>query len=287
MSFFKPQKDLTDNTPPFEQAQSGNRKVIMMLFDALREDFVEFDPDTYTYIDTESSDAYKGQKVKLFNKLKQENPENVVLLPCRAEFPTITKVRVKALLSGSLSTFFSISDEFMDSQVMEDNILWQLKHKKSNKGDSNNIVFYGDHMWDFLYGQWFDRSIGIPVYDVSDLDSLDEESKLNIYKELDDGSDFSLMLIHLIGLDSAGHTFSSLHNEIERKILDTEKIIEQIVEKMDDQTTLLVFGDHGMTPDGNHGGLTELEIRSALFAYQKTPFPMYKHYNKSALNGSF
>ena len=95
------------------------------------------------------------------------------------------------------------------------------------------------------------------------------------------------MVLHLIGVDSAGHTFHSLHGEIERKLKDTEKIIEQIVEKMDDQTTLLIFGDHGMTPDGNHGGLTELEMRSALFAYQKTPFPMYKHYNKPALNGSF
>ena len=95
------------------------------------------------------------------------------------------------------------------------------------------------------------------------------------------------MVLHLIGVDSAGHTFHSLHSEIERKLKDTEQIIEQIVEKMDDQTTLLVFGDHGMTVDGNHGGLTELEMRSALFAYQKTPFPMYKHYNKPALNGSF
>ena len=60
MSFFKPKKNLTENTPPFEQAQSGNRKVIMMLFDALREDFVEFDSDTHTYIDNEASYAYKG-----------------------------------------------------------------------------------------------------------------------------------------------------------------------------------------------------------------------------------
>ena len=56
---------------------------------------------------------------------------------------------------------------------------------------------------------------------------------------------------------------------------------------MDNKTTLVVFGDHGMTTDGNHGGLTDLEMRSALFAYQKTPFHMYKHYNKPALRGSF
>ena len=32
----------------------------MMLFDALREDFVEWGPDTHTYIDTEADYAYKG-----------------------------------------------------------------------------------------------------------------------------------------------------------------------------------------------------------------------------------
>ena len=89
-------------------------------------------------------------------------------------------------------------------------------------------------MWEYLYGQWFDRSVGYPVYDVSDLDTLDDQTKYDIYKELDDGSDFSLMLIHLIGVDSAGHTFHSLHGELERKIIDTEEIVKQIVEKMDD-----------------------------------------------------
>lgn len=47
---------------------------------------------------------------------------------------------------------------------------------------------------------------------------------------------------------------------------------------MDDQTTLVVFGDHGMTESGNHGGGSENEMRTVLFAYQKTAFPMAEHY---------
>ena len=43
---------------------------------------------------------------------------------------------------------------------------------------------------------------------------------------------------------------------------------------MDDKTTLICFGDHGMTEDGNHGGGSELEMRTVMFAYQHTPFPM-------------
>ena len=64
------------------------------------------------------------------------------------------------------------------------------------------------------------------------------------------------MLGHILGVDHAGHTFAAAHKEIERKLNDTEKMIVDIINEMDDETTLLVFGDHGMTDDGNHGGGT-------------------------------
>ncbi len=43
---------------------------------------------------------------------------------------------------------------------------------------------------------------------------------------------------------------------------------------MDEETVLLVCGDHGMTDDGNHGGASQNELRSILFAYTKKGFPM-------------
>lgn len=49
---------------------------------------------------------------------------------------------------------------------------------------------------------------------------------------------------------------------------------------MDNDTTLVIFGDHGMTVGGSHGGNSEEEIRSALFAYQKTPMAFGKTYRK-------
>jgi GPI ethanolamine phosphate transferase 3 subunit O len=81
---------------------------------------------------------------------------------------------------------------------------------------------------------------------------------------------------HIIGVDHAGHTYSASHNEIERKLNDTEELIRKVIDKMDNKTTLLVFGDHGMTDDGNHGGASEQELRSVLFSYRKSGFPMKK-----------
>ena len=46
------------------------------------------------------------------------------------------------------------------------------------------------------------------------------------------------------------------------------------MEAIDDQTTVIFVGDHGLNLGGNHGGSTENEIRTVMFAYQKTPFPM-------------
>jgi len=72
---------------------------------------------------------------------------------------------------------------------------------------------------------------------------------------------------HFIGVDSAGHTYNSQNENIERKLLETEEMIKLVIELMDEKTTLIVFGDHGMTEDGNHGGGSELELRTVLFAY--------------------
>lgn len=55
-------------------------------------------------------------------------------------------------------------------------------------------------------------------------------------------------------------------------------MLEDVIARMDNQTTLIVFGDHGMTQDGNHGGGSELELRTVLFAYQKELFPMSEIY---------
>ena len=81
---------------------------------------------------------------------------------------------------------------------------------------------------------------------------------------------------HLI--DSAAHLFEDFtHPEVRRKILDSEKIISSIIKELDEHTTLLVFGDHGMQSSGGHGGDDVEEIRTIFFAYQKQPFAMHKN----------
>ena len=254
LGFFRPKLALIDHSEPFETDYDSDRKVVMLLVDALREDFVEFDTNTHTYLDSEADYAYKGKKLQLFKNMKENEPDNTLLFPLISEMPTVTNTRVKGLLSGSLTTFFDVSDEFLSGEASEDSVLWQLKHKKYKKGEEPKIVFYGDYIWDGIWGQYFDKSETWESLDISNLDSHDDSAQARIYEELDAGSDFTIMMGHIIGLDCAGHTHMSQHPEIERKILDSERIIKNIIDKIDDKTTLVVFGDHGMTVDGNHGG---------------------------------
>jgi phosphatidylinositol glycan class O len=124
-----------------------------------------------------------------------------------------------------------------------------------------------------MFGRFFDRSYPYPSFNVADLDSLDSNAGNDILTEIK-GNDFRLLIGHIIGVDHAGHTFSASHSEIERKLKDTEQLIQEVIASMNEDTVLLVFGDHGMTNDGNHGGATQEELRSVLFAYSKSGFPM-------------
>ena len=152
MGFFRPKLALVEHSEPFETGYDSDRKVIMLLVDALREDFVEFDTNTHLHLDTEADHAYKGKKLTLFKEVKEREANNTILLPLMSEMPTVTNTRVKGLLSGTLTTFFDVSDEFTSGAAKEDNVLWQLKHKKYKKGKEPVIVYYGDYIWDDIWG---------------------------------------------------------------------------------------------------------------------------------------
>jgi len=46
---------------------------------------------------------------------------------------------------------------------------------------------------------------------------------------------------------------------------------------MDNDTVMIVFGDHGMTDSGGHGGETSGELRTIMFAYSKGGLPIKAH----------
>jgi GPI ethanolamine phosphate transferase 3 subunit O len=194
--------------------------------------------------------------------------------------PTVTVVRVKNVITGGISTIFETTNEFIQEEVHEDNIFYQVKNNNYIT-DDDRIIFFGDHCWVPYFKSHFDEFEEFGTADTRDVDTLDIAVDKLILNKLEEGSKFKILASHIIGVDSSGHGYGSRSANLERKLIDSQKLIKAIMEKMDDQTTLVIFGDHGMTEDGNHGGNTDVELATVFFAYQKQPFPMYDSYRNN------
>ena len=66
-----------------------------------------------------------------------------------------------------------------------------------------------------------------------------------------------------------------------RKLDQMNRVLQEIVDTIEDDTLLAVFGDHGMTAHGDHGGSTEEEIASSLFLYSGGPPIRTIQYNRN------
>ena len=90
------------------------------MIDALREDFVEM-PNDERYLEIKES-VYKGARIRLFNDKMIEEPQNTIFLPLESEMPTVTMMRVKGMMTGGLSAYMEISENFGSDLVKEDSV---------------------------------------------------------------------------------------------------------------------------------------------------------------------
>lgn len=63
-------------------------------------------------------------------------------------------------------------------------------------------------------------------------------------------NDWDVIIAHYLGVDHCGHKYGPLHSEMSRKLNEMNGEIEKVIAQMDDDTTLYVIGDHGMTATG-------------------------------------
>ena len=66
--------------------------------------------------------------MQVFNNLVIDEPENAILLPMSAELPTVTTVRIKAIMTGALASFFETKEDFANERMLEDSVLHQVKN---------------------------------------------------------------------------------------------------------------------------------------------------------------
>ena len=119
------------------------------------------------------------------------------------------------------------------------------------------------------------------------------------------GGQWALVVAHFLGVDHVGHTHGAWNEVMTRKLLQLDGVVQRTVAALDDDTLLVVMGDHGndsqrlrelarrcpvvfvffrcclkelarapcrgagMTSSGNHGGATADEVTSALLVVSK------------------
>ncbi|KAK9720191.1 mannose-ethanolamine phosphotransferase gpi13 [Basidiobolus ranarum] len=233
------------------------KKAVVIVIDALRFDFA-------VYNETNSEPAYYQNKLPIIEKYLKEQPENSFLFQYIADPPTSTLQRLQALTTGSLPTFIDVGNNFAGSAVLEDNLMDQLKKQ------GKRITFMGDDTWVTIFPEVFrpNHTFPFPSFNVFDLHTVDN----GILSRLEDtinGDEWDVLIAHFLGVDHCGHRFGPNHPSMSQKLTEMNQMIETTLNQIDDETVVLIMGDHGMDAKGDHGGDSPLEVQSTLFVHSR------------------
>ena len=243
LATWRPDSQRPSVAPPFD-------RVIFMVVDALRSDFVYGNTSSFRYTQSLIS---SGAGLPFTG---------------HASPPTITMPRVKAITTGSVPSFVDLVLNFAESDTtstlaMQDSWLAQIRAKADGK-----LVHYGDDTWLRLFPDFFDRADGTTSFFVSDFTEVDHNVTRHITTELQQ-DDWSLMSLHYLGLDHIGHKTGPRGPNMPAKQAEMDAIVREIYEALESQkhlssTLLVLLGDHGMNEGGNHGASSAGEVSTAL-----------------------
>ena len=220
--------------------ESPSNHVILMIIDALRLDYV-FNRNHSYYLKSLSQLEEKGK---------------VYSLKLRTHSPTVTLPRLKALLTGTIPSFWDVLFNYNSSRLELDNLLIQYKRRYPKK----KIVFYGDDTWIKLFPHSiFDRAQGLQSFFVTDFKEVDSNVTNALLNELNQINDWNLLIVHFLGLDHIGHAIGAFNSFVENKLSEMDEVILEIFSKMTKNDLLIITGDHGMADQGGHGGSSDVE----------------------------
>uniref|UniRef100_A0A3P8RYZ5 GPI ethanolamine phosphate transferase 3, catalytic subunit n=1 Tax=Amphiprion percula TaxID=161767 RepID=A0A3P8RYZ5_AMPPE len=236
------------------------RRAVLLIIDALKIDFARFDPNNTT------PRPYQN-KLPVLQETASSRPLQSRLYPFRADPPTTTMQRIKGFTTGSLPTFVDVGNNFASSAILEDNLIHQLGK------EGKRVVFMGDDTWENLFPKKFHRSLPFPSFNVKDLHTVDNGILQHLYNTII-GDDWDVLVAHFLGVDHCGHRFGPDHPAMADKLTQMDGVIRSVMDRLQNDTLLVVMGDHGMTDSGDHGGESQKETDAAIFLYSPSPiFP--------------
>ncbi|GAB5593093.1 mannose-ethanolamine phosphotransferase gpi13 [Umbelopsis nana] len=259
--------------PPF-------RRAIIVVIDALRFDFLP-------KLSPRETDQFFTNRLPVVQELLDDMPESTILFQFRADPPTTTMQRLKALMTGSLPTFIDAGSNFASSEISEDHLLKHITRR------FHNTYFMGDDTWTHLFSDVLNdttRTFAFDSFKVFDLDTVDHGILGKLWPLLADGhlsdhvniaeadsktsSQWDCIITHFLGVDHCGHTYGPFHPTLASKLDEMNMMLSHLVQNVDKDTLLVVLGDHGMSKEGDHGGESEEEVMSGLLLHSKRRLTM-------------
>ncbi|KAF8129914.1 hypothetical protein EV363DRAFT_273322 [Boletus edulis] len=236
-----------------------HKRAIILVIDALRFDFISSHPP-------ESPSPYHHNILTLPRELTAAHPQHSFMFNAHADPPTTTLQRLKGLTTGSLPTFVDAGESFGGSAIVEDSILHQLV------AAGRKVAFAGDDTWITLFPDILDHNMSFPFdsFNVEDLHTVDEGVIANLLPTVKNyPHSWDLAIGHCLGVDHVGHRVGPEHPVMKTKLEQMNDFLADLVRAIDEDTLLVLLGDHGMDRAGNHGGDSSLETMSGLWIYSK------------------
>ncbi|WVR03951.1 hypothetical protein IAU60_000950 [Kwoniella sp. DSM 27419] len=250
-------------SPPYTATDPGpvvpsHSKAVIIVIDALRTDFISPNPP-------QPPSPFHHGVLTLPAELSLSQPEHSIIFNSFSDPPTATMQRLKGITTGSLPTFIDVSSNFASTAIEEDSLIHQFI--AANK----TIGFMGDDTWVNLFPDSFDLSHPYDSFNVEDLHTVDDGVIEHIFPYLAPAnqSRWDILIGHFLGVDHVGHRVGPHRDTMRIKLEQMDQVLRRVVDLLDEDTLLVVLGDHGMDDKGNHGGDSDLETAAALWLYSK------------------
>lgn len=230
-------------------------RVVFMLVDAMRSDFV-FSEDSHMNFTQHLINEGYALGYTAFS-----NP------------PTVTLPRLKGITTGSIPNFIdavlNIADN-EDTSTLGNQDSW-VKQMFLNGWKVN---MFGDDTWLKLFPGYFSKSDGTSSFYVSDYTIVDHNVTRHFPEQLsEDGlAHWDCMILHYLGLDHIGHKGGAKSANMPSKQLEIDSVVRYIYDSLlskDNNTLMVLLGDHGMNDAGNHGGSSLGEVSAGMVFISK------------------
>jgi hypothetical protein len=173
---------------------------------------------------------------------------------------------VRSMATGTFPDLFDVLHNW-------DNVASELPSVPGlARAAGRDTELFGDSIWRELFPSAFvvaETEVKVPriIFYLRAETLVDETRVKRLADRLRNRAPPDFLVLHLVGLDHAGHrrgVKSAAYADIARR---TVAHIENIVGLLPADTTVVLTSDHGATDSGGHGGASEVETTAPLFAF--------------------